>query len=77
IDKLNIKLDDADIQRLTDLFDKMRDINIDFDKVRDQLDDIASTIKDKLKDLNIDDSFWDKVADFFRDIINWIKGLFS
>ena len=77
IDKLNIKLDDADIQRLTDLFDKMRDINIDFDKVRDQLDDIASTIKDKIKDLNIDDSFWDKVANFFRDIINWIKGLFS
>lgn len=77
VDKLNINLDDADIQRLTDLFDRMRDIDIDFDKVRDQLDDIASTIKDKLKDLKIDDSFWDKVADFFRNIINWFKGLFS
>lgn len=77
IDKLNIKLDEADIQRLIDLFDKMRDINIDFDKVKDQLEDIASTIKDKLKDLNIDDSFWDKVADFFRDILNWIKGIFN
>ncbi len=77
IDKLNIKLDDADIQRLTDLFDKMRDIDIDFDKVKNQLEDIAQTVKDKLKDLNIDDSFWEKVADFFRDVFNWFKGLFN
>lgn len=77
IDKLNINLDEADLQRLIDLFDKMRDLNIDFGKVKDQLEDIASTIKDKLSDLQLDDSFWEKVANFFREIFNWIKGLFS
>src|SRR5699024_5136858 len=77
IDKINIQLDEEDIQRLTNLFDKMRDLDIDFDKVKSQLEDIAQTVKDKLKDLNIDDSFWEKVADFFRDLLNWFKGLFN
>lgn len=77
VDKLNIKLDEDAIQRLVDLFDKIRDSNIDFDKVKGQLEDIASTIKEKLKDLDLDDSFWEKVENFFRDILNWIKSLFN
>lgn len=77
IDKLNLKLDEADMQRLIDLFDKMRDLNIDFGKVKDQLEDIATTIKDKLGDLQLDDSFWEKVANFFKEIFNWIRSLFS
>lgn len=77
IDRLNIQLDDADIQKLIDLFDKMRDLNIDFGKVKDQLEDIAGTIKDKLGDLNLDDGFWEKVANFFKEIANWFKNLFS
>ena len=59
LSKLEINLSEEDRQLLTDLFEKMRDIDIDFDKVRDQLDD-----------LNIDEGFWEKV-------INWFKNLFN
>src|SRR5699024_12113479 len=62
LDRLEITLDDDDRQLLIDLFDKMRDLDIDFGKVKDQLEDITSTIKDKLDDLdlNLDEGFWEK-----------------
>lgn len=75
--KLDIELSDADRQLLIDLFEKMRDLNIDFDKVKDQLNDISNTIKDKLDDLDIDKGFFEKVANFFKDLFNSIAKLFD
>lgn len=74
LSKLNIELSEEDRQLLIDLFEKMRDLNIDFDKVRDQLEDLTSTIKDKLGDLNleIDEGFWEKVVNWFKNLFNSI-----
>lgn len=72
--KLEIELSEEDRQLLTDLFEKMRDIDIDFDKVRDQLEDLTSKIKDKLDDLNIDNGFWEKVVNWFKNLFNSIFG---
>ncbi len=74
LNKLNIELSEEDRQLLIDLFEKMRDLNIDFDKVRDQLEDLTSTIKDKLGDLNldIDEGFWEKVVNWFKNLFNSI-----
>ncbi|CDO04503.1 putative secreted protein [Oceanobacillus picturae] len=81
LNKLNITLSDADRQMLVDLFNRMRDLNINFDQVKNQLEDIASTIKDKADELGLDESFWEKVGNFFREIFqslsNMIKGLFN
>ncbi|MBD1223467.1 DUF1002 domain-containing protein [Virgibacillus halodenitrificans] len=81
LDKLEISLSEADRQMLTDLFDKMRDLNIDFDQVKNQLEDIASTIKNKAEELGLDQSFWEKVANFlselFHSLGNFFKGLFN
>lgn len=81
LDKLEISLSEADRQMLTDLFDKMRDLNIDFDQVKNQLEDIASTIKNKAEELGLDQSFWEKVANFlselFHSLENFFKGLFN
>ncbi len=81
LSKLNITLSDADRQMLVDLFNRMRDLNINFDQVKSQLEDIASTIKDKADELGLDESFWEKVGNFFREIFqslsNMIKGLFN
>lgn len=81
LSKLNITLSDADRQMLVDLFNRMRDLNINFDQVKNQLEDIASTIKDKADELGLDESFWEKVGNFFREIFqslsNMIKGLFN
>ena len=79
LDRLEITLNDDDRQLLIDLFDKMRDLDIDFGKVKDQLEDITSTIKDKLDDLdlNLDEGFLEKVKAFFNDIIDWIASFFK
>lgn len=79
LDNLNIELSEADRQLLIDLFDKMKDLNIDFDKLKDQLDDIASSIKDKLDDLDIqiDRNFFEKVLDFFKDLFDSIANMFG
>ena len=77
LDKLEINLSDEDRQLLIDLFNKLKDLDIDFGKVRDQLEDIASTIKDKLGDLDIDEGFWEKVKNFFNDLIDSIASFFS
>lgn len=81
LDKLEISLSDEDRQILINLFEKMRDLNINFDQVKNQLEDIASKVKDKIDNLDLDDDFWDKVANFFKDLFraigNFFKGIFS
>lgn len=80
LNKLNISLSEADRQMLVDLFNKMRDLNIDFDQVKNQLDDLTNTIKDKVNELGLDEGFWDKVANFFSEFFqalsNFFKGIF-
>lgn len=79
LDKLEISLSEEDRQLLIDLFNKMRDLNINFDEVKNQLEDLTSTIKEKIDNLNleIDEGFWDKVSNFFTDLINKIKSFFE
>src|SRR5699024_2928995 len=68
LDKLEISLSEEDRQMLINLFEKMRDLNIDFDQVKNQLEDIATTVKDKMDELGLDEGFWKKVGNFFRDL---------
>src|SRR5690625_4632706 len=77
LDKLEIKLDEADRQLLIDLFEKMRDLDIDFDRVRSQLEDLASTIRDRAEELGLDEGFWEKVGTFIIDIFKAIGNFFS
>ncbi|WP_342536464.1 DUF1002 domain-containing protein [Sporosarcina sp. FSL K6-3508] len=73
--KLNIQLSDADRQLLIDLMDRISKLDIDFSKLNEQLTDMASKVKDKLGD--IDPSFWEKVKEFFRNMADSLKSLFS
>ena len=79
LNNLEITLSEDDRQLLIDLFEKMRDLDIDFDKVKEQLEDITATITEKLSDLNLDldEGFWDKVKRFFNDLIDSIASLFK
>lgn len=81
LDKLEIKLSEVDMQRLIDLFEKMRDLDIDFDVVKEQLEDLVSTIKDKAEDLGIDKSFFKKAGEFLLEMIKalgeFFKNIFS
>ena len=55
----------------------MKDLNIDFDQIKDQLNDIASKLKDKLDGIDLDEGFFEKIWNFFKNIFDAIAGLFS
>ncbi|MDV6378492.1 DUF1002 domain-containing protein [Sporosarcina sp. GW1-11] len=73
--KFNIQLSEADRQLLIDLMDRISKLDIDFSKLNEQLTDMAFKIKDKLGD--IDPSFWEKVKEFFRNMVDSFKSLFN
>ncbi len=77
LDKLEISLSEEDMQRLTDLFEKMRNLNIDFDKVKNQLSDIASKVSGKIEELVNDEGFWNSVENFFSNLVNAISDFVS
>jgi len=73
--KLNIELSPADRQLLIDLMDKIRSLDIDFSKLSTQLGDMSDKIRDKLGD--IDPGFWDKVQEFFANLVESVKSIFK
>ena len=77
LDNLEINLSEEDRQLLIDLFEKMRNLDIDFDKVREQLEDITNTIKDRLGELDIDEGFWEKVINFVRNLFESLASIFK
>ncbi|WP_249316545.1 DUF1002 domain-containing protein [Bacillus sp. FJAT-50079] len=77
LSKLNIELSEADRQLLIDLFDKMRSLNINFDNVKQQLEDITKDISKKLENVIGNEGFWDKVKSFFQNLIDSIANLFK
>ncbi|MFD1851965.1 DUF1002 domain-containing protein [Oceanobacillus bengalensis] len=77
LQNLEINLNEADRQMLIDLFDKMRDLEIDFGAVQNQLEDIASSVVEKAEELGLDQDFWEKVANFFSDLFNAIGDFFG
>jgi uncharacterized protein YpuA (DUF1002 family) len=73
---LGITLTEAQIQSLIDLFNKLKDLNIDWNQVSDQL----QTAKDRLADyLGSEEGqgFLESIKQFFINLIDWIKGLFA
>lgn len=75
--KLDIQLSPEDRQLLVNLFDRMRELDIDFDNVKTQLGDIASDIKKRVEDAVGNQGFWQGVLNFFRDMFQSIANLFK
>lgn len=79
--KLKIELSDEDRQLLINLFEKMRSLNIDFDKVKSQLNSLTKDIKQKMKEVFGDEDVKEEVTGFFKRLFqaisNFFKGLFG
>ncbi|MEI5908421.1 DUF1002 domain-containing protein [Bacillus spongiae] len=75
--QLKIELSEEDRQLLIDLFEKIRSLNINFDNVRQQLEDLQDTISTKIDEIIENEGFWQKVKNFFQSIIDFFKGLFK
>ncbi|MDQ0186488.1 DUF1002 domain-containing protein [Cytobacillus sp. FSL W7-1323] len=75
--KLEIQLSEEDRKLLYDLFEKMRELNINFDNVKSQLEDLANSVQEKISEAVGDKGFLQAVSDFFKNLIDSIKGIFS
>lgn len=73
--KYNIELSEADRQLLIDLMDRIRNLDIDFSKLSEQLSDMTSKIKATIGD--IDPGFWDKVKEFFTNLFESVQSWFK
>lgn len=74
---LEIQLSPADKQLLVDLFNKMRDLNINFDNVQSQLEDLSTDIQNRITEAVGDKGFLQSVSNFFKELFESIKSLFS
>lgn len=70
------KLSDEDIEKITALMDKINDLDLDFSKIKDQLNDVSSLLKEKLGSEEAQ-SFFSKIGEFLRNIGNFFSNLFS
>ena len=75
-EKLGITLTDGQIQSLIDLFNKLQDLGIDWNKVGEQLNAAKEKVTNYLKSEE-GQSFLDKLKAFFVSLIDAIKSLFS
>ncbi|MFP5113461.1 DUF1002 domain-containing protein [Bacillaceae bacterium C204] len=73
---LNVKLTDEEMQRLMDFFNKLKDLNIDWNQVSDQLDKAKDRIS-KFLESEEGQGFLEKVKQFFAWLIDTIKSIFS
>ncbi|WP_044336884.1 DUF1002 domain-containing protein [Rossellomorea aquimaris] len=77
LQSLNIELSPEDRQLLIDLFEKMRSLDINFDNVQQQLDDLTKDIQTTIKDIVNDEGFGQKVSDFFTGLLDAIANFFK
>ena len=66
-----------DRQLLVDLMDKISNLNIDFSKWSDQLNDISNTFQEKFGALMEDEGFWESVKNFFANLKDTISSWFK
>lgn len=70
--QFDITLAEEEVAELTGLLKKIGDLDLDIDSIRSQ----AEELYDKLTSLDTK-SIFDRVADFFRSILEFFQGLFS
>ncbi len=77
---MGIELTQEELNGLLALFNKMKDLNIDWDQVQNGLKDISNNLGDFLKDEETQSffqTFFQKIIDFFMAIIDAIRSLFK
>ena len=74
--ELNITLTDEQMQRLMDLFNKLKGLDIDWNQVSDQLNKAKDRIS-KFLQSEEGQGFLEKLKQFFISLIDAIKSLFS
>ncbi|MFG6150498.1 DUF1002 domain-containing protein [Halobacillus sp. B23F22_1] len=77
LSNLNIELSEEDRQRLIDLFDQMRNLNINFDDVKNQLDELTGGLQDILNDEGFWDNLSNAIQEFFDALTEFFQSVFN
>ncbi|WP_239094445.1 DUF1002 domain-containing protein [Bacillus sp. B15-48] len=77
LQSLDIQLSPEDRQLLIELFEKMRSLNINFEQVQSQLENLTKDIQKRISEAVGDKGFLQAVSDFFKNLIESIKNIFS
>lgn len=70
------KLSEDDINQIKQLMYKINDLNLDYNSIKDQLNDVTDSLKDKLTSEETKNIF-QKIGEFFSDIWDSICDFFS
>lgn len=70
--EFEISLSEEEVNQITDLLKKIGSLDLDVDALVNQ----AKDLYDRITEIGKSSGFFDKVADFFQSIIDYIKGLF-
>lgn len=73
---LNINLNDEQLNQLVTLFNHIKDLNIDWGQVENELQKVRDNLGDFINSEETK-SFLSKVLDFFKSLVDSIKSLFS
>ena len=80
LENAGITISDELFQRLVDLFDKMKDLDIDWGQVANSIEDGANRLFDDLMNAAGSDearSFFSQIGDWFSNLWQQIKSLFQ
>lgn len=77
----DLQLSDENVQDLKELLVKMNDLDIDWSNVIDQASDWAKKLDEKfgdsIKDAVTSEGFWDKIAGFFKKLMDALRSMFD
>ena len=71
-EEFDISLSEAETVQLAELLQKIEKLDLNLESIKNQ----AQALYQKLSEIDTK-SFFDKIVEFFRSIINFFKGLFS
>lgn len=71
--KYGVSLNDKEKEKLITLLKKLKGLDLDWDSIAEQASNWTDIVGKKMNDAG----FWDKLADFFREIIKVLKSLLS
>lgn len=79
--ELDVKLTAEQEQKLAELLEKIKNLDLDVDKLKQQAEDVYNRLKDLDIDLDQAKGFFEKIIQFFTEIAekiaNWLAGLFG
>lgn len=79
--ELDVKLTAEQEQKLAELLEKIKNLDLDVDKLKQQAEDVYNRLKDLDIDLDQAKGIFEKIIQFFTEIAekiaNWLAGLFG